>query len=833
MKRAYSFIFILFGSLLSAFTLHGQDARTVSFDADWRFKKESLVGAEKPTYTDAGWRKLDVPHDWSIEDLSVQIPGRGTADSIVGPFSKGAVSGRDGGFLVGGTAWYRKHFVLDKRSVGKQVYITFDGVYMNADVWINGHLLGNHPNGYTSFQYDLTPYLLPSGKDNVIAVQVKNEGVNSRWYSGSGIYRHVWLTTVNPLHVDLWGTYITTPTVTEQAATVSVETTIKSSAGNAPITVLTQLYTPTGQLAGTAKQLVTASQGQNTPITQTISVAKPLLWSLEKPQMYRATVQILRGNTVIDKTTTPFGIRTIHVDAKTGFSLNGKSIKLKGGCIHHDNGPLGAAAIDRAEVRKIELLKQNGYNAVRMSHNPPSPALLDACDRLGILVIDEAFDMWVRAKTPQDYHLYFGQWWQRDLESMVRRDRNHPSIIMWSIGNEIAESADSTGYSIGKQLAETVRKLDSTRPVTMAIPLFITYFNKGKKWEDTYPSFANLDVAGYNYADSKYEGDHAKFPDRVMYASEYFPPKGLENWLKVEALPYVIGTFSWTAMDYLGEAGLGAPRLVKKDPKKAKEGGLLGGSGSDLFLKPSWPIFNAYTGELDLIGTKKVNSYYQDVVWKRSAVEVLVHTPTPEGYTEANFFYNFPDQLKSWSFPGQEDKKMQVFVYSRAQKVTLELNGKVMGEQSLKPKSITALFEIPYQPGTLVARSYTDGKETGADTLRTVGQPVAIRLRADRKTLQANRNDLSFINVDVVDAGGNVVPYVDDLLINYQLAGKGDIAGVANGNPADVSSFQRPQKKVFHGRGLAIIQPKGRPGTVTLTATANGLKSGSITIQTK
>ncbi|GAB3640072.1 glycoside hydrolase family 2 TIM barrel-domain containing protein [Spirosoma arcticum] len=760
--------------------------------------------------------------------MPVQIP-----DSLVGPFSKGAVSGRDGGFLVGGTAWYRKHFTLDKGSAAKKIFIQFDAVYMNADVWINGHHLGNHPNGYTSFSYELTPYLLPPGQANVIAVQVKNEGVNSRWYSGSGIYRHVWLTTVNPLHIDLWGTYITTPLVTDQAATVSVETTVQTPAPKSSYTVLTQLYTPAGKLAGTDIQRISASKDLINPITQTILVAKPALWSIEKPQLYRATVQIIQQGKRIDETTTPFGIRTIHIDAQTGFTLNGKPIKLKGGCIHHDNGPLGAVAIDRAEERKIELLKQQGYNAVRMSHNPPSPHLLNVCDRLGILVIDEAFDMWVRPKTPQDYHLYFKQWWQKDLESMVRRDRNHPSIIMWSIGNEIAESADSPGYAIGKQLSDAVRQLDATRPVTLAIPLFITYFNKGKKWEDTAPSFANVDVAGYNYADSKYESDHSTFPNRVMYASEYFPTRGIDNWLKVEKLPYVIGTFSWTAMDYLGEAGLGAPRVVKQETQKSTGGGLLGGSGSDLFLNPAWPIFNAYTGELDLIGNKKVNSYYLDVVWKRSAVEMLVHTSLPDGYKEANFYYNFPDQLKSWSFPGQDRKTMQVFVYSRAQKVTLELNGKVIGEQTLPPNSITATFDVPYEPGRLVARSYTEGRQTGADTLRTVGKPVAIRLIADRKTIRVNANDLSYVNVEVVDAAGNVVPYVDDLLVNYQVSGSGRIAGVGTGNPADASSFQRPQKKVFHGRGLVIVQPKGIPGTVTMTATANGLKAAQVQITLK
>jgi len=317
-----------------------------------------------------------------------------------------------------------------------------------------------------------------------------------------------------------------------------------------------------------------------------------------------------------------------------------------------------------------------------------------------------------------------------------------------------------------------------------------------------------------------------------MYASEYFPTKGIDNWLKAETLPYVIGTFSWTAMDYLGEAGLGAPRLVKEESKK-KEGEIFGSTESNLFLKPSWPIFNAYTGELDLIGNKKVNAYYLDVAWKKSQVEMLVHTNIPDGSKESNFFYNFPDQLKSWSFPGEEGKKMQVFVYSRAQKVTLELNGKIVGEQTMQPNNITAQFNVPYEPGTIIAKSYVDGMQTGADTLSTVGKPVAIRLKADRNMIKANRNDLSYINVEVIDARGNVVPYVDDLVIKYKVEGSGEIAGVANGNPADASSFQQPQKKVFHGKGLVIIRPKGNAGKIVLKAEATGLKETQVIINTQ
>ncbi|MEO6550857.1 MAG: glycoside hydrolase family 2 TIM barrel-domain containing protein [Ferruginibacter sp.] len=799
--------------------------RTISFDDNWFFDKDSTINAEMSNYNDAAWRKIDLPHDWSIEDLPNQIP-----DSIVGPFSKAAISQRDGGFLVGGTAWYRKHFILDKASAGKTVFIQFDGVYMNADVWINGYHLGNHPYGYTSFYFDLTPYLKPPGQSNIIAVQVKNDGRNSRWYSGSGIYRHVWLTIVNRLHIDVRGTYITTPSVSAVSAKVSVVTTIQSNARKEPFILLTELYTASGKLAGSDKKIIAASGDSVEHFNQSIAVSNPQLWSLEKPVLYSAKQKIIQQGKVIDETTTTFGIRTIHFDTQTGFTLNGKTIKLHGGCIHHDNGPLGAAAIDRAEERKIELLKAQGYNAIRMSHNPPSPYILDVCDKLGMLVIDEAFDMWEQSKTPQDYHLYFNEWSTKDIQSMVLRDWNHPSIIMWSIGNEIPEVIDSSGYAIGKRLSNAVRALDTSRPVTMAVPIFAPLGKKYKTWDDVAPSIANLDVAGYNYALLKYESDHTKFPNRVMYASEFFPTKGIDNWLKVEKLPYVIGTFSWTAMDYLGEAGLGAPRLIKDEPK-AKGEGMFGGGGPNIFLTPSWPIFNAYTGELDLIGTKKINAYYLDVVWKRSEVEVLVHTLIPQGYKESDFYYNFPDQLKSWSFAGEEGKKMQVFVYSRAQKVTLELNGKVVGEQTMQPNNITAQFDVTYEPGTIIAKSYVDDKQTGADTLTTVGKPFAIRLKADRNAIKANRNDLSYINVEVVDAKGNIVPYVDDLLIKYKIEGNGEIAGVANGNPADISSFQQPQKKVFHGRGLVIVRPKGSKGIVTIKASANGLKEGILQIK--
>jgi len=807
-------------TLASYAVCHAQDSRAISFDKSWCFRKDTLTGAEQPQYSDKGWRLLNLPHDWSIEDLPNQKEGE-----VQGPFTQASLGKAATGFTEGGIGWYRKTFTLNDAYKAKKTYILFDGVYMDADVWINGHHLGNHPYGYTSFSYDLTNFLNPIGKANVIAVRAKNIGKNSRWYSGSGIYRHVWLLAVNPVHTKLWGNYITTPEASKEKATVNVQTSVENkSLKQKTVIVKLDLINPSGQVVASQKRPLTVQADSSADLTQKLMVINPKLWGLDNPVLYKARVTLTTDNRTVDQTITPFGIRTIHFDVKTGFTLNGQTVKLRGGCIHHDNGPLGAAAIDRAEERKIELLKEQGYNAIRLSHNPPSPALLDACDKLGMLVIDEAFDMWEEKKTPQDYHLDFDHWSDRDISSMVLRDRNHPGIIMWSIGNEIPEVVDSSGYVIGKRLSEIVHKLDPTRPVTMAIPLFAPMGKRGKSWDSTAPSFANLDVGGYNYASSKYESDHEKYPGRVMFASEYFPTKGIDNWLLVEKLNYVIGTFSWTAMDYLGEAGLGAPRVLKEGDKTA---------ATNLFLGPSWPIFGSYTGELDLIGDKKVNSYYLDVVWKRCPVEMLVHAPIQDGYKEVDFYYNFPLQLKSWSFPGSEGKTMQVYIYSRAQKVTLELNGKVIGEQLLTPDNITAKFDVHYEAGTLIAKSYTDGIQTGADTLKTVGKPFAVRLKADRKIIKAHENDLSYVKVEVVDDKGNVVPYVDDLPVNFRVEGNGEIAGVANGNPADMSSFQQPRKRVYHGKALVIVRPLGRMGAATLSASAKGLQGSSVQIQIK
>ncbi len=779
------------------------------FDEGWSFKKDNVAtGPEKAVFDASDWQKIDLPHDWSIEDLPNQTPG-----SIQGPFSKDAVSGHHTGYTVGGTGWYRKTFKLDKSDQGKIVYIQFDGVYMNSDVWINGHHLGNHPNGYTPFYYNLTPHLSPVGQENVIAVQVKNEGVNSRWYTGSGIYRHVWLTTVNPVHLDMWGVHITTPKVSSSIAEVlSTSTVLNTGKTNMQITLKTNLIDAKGKIAGTTKKEILVPANSKAVVEQKIDIINPKLWSPENPQLYKSQTTVLINGKSVDNLTTTFGVRDIKIDAQQGLLVNGKRVILKGGCIHHDYGPLGSAAIDRAEERKIEVLKTNGYNAIRCSHNPPSQIFLDICDRLGMLVIDEAFDMWNKSKISDDYHLYFKDWWNKDLTNMILRDRNHPSIILWSVGNEVPDRADSIGYVTRRMLVKRVHELDPTRKVTEAIC-------RTPQWDKKTPQmFQDLDVAGYNYQLERYEPDHAKFPNRVIVGTETFPELALENWEMAKANSYVLGSFVWTAIDYIGEVGCGIYGFTSKKGE---------------MINVEYPTFTAKCGDFDIIGNKNPASFYRDVVWERSKIEMLVKTPIPENMFLFKTRWGWADEQKSWTWPGKEGQKMNVVVYTRCQTVKLELNGKVIGEQKFPDKSITVTFDLAYQPGTLVAKGYIDEKEVTSTVLKTTGQPAAIRMKPDRAKINANRNDLAYVSVEIVDSEGNVVPNVDDIEVNYDISGAGEIIGVGNGNTEDLSSFQQPRKKVFHGKGLVIIRPKGGLGKIVLKASAKGLTESLIELGTK
>ncbi len=790
----------------------------VLFDDAWKFYLGDISGAENSAYNDKSWKEVDLPHDWSIKNL----PG-GDSVGQIGPFSQEKSQGkRATGYVVGGTAWYRKHFTLDKVDKGKIIKILFDGVYMNADFWINGKHLGNHPYGYTPFAYDLTAFLNPSGMDNVIAVQVKNEGRNSRWYSGSGIYRHVWLTKDLAIHIPQNGVFITTENITANEAKVKVSSEVeKALGGTSQVKIITKIFGPDGKVYQIAETQTKTLSAVNNEFIQNIAIPNPIFWSLESPNLYTAEIQVVADGVVTDVVSVPFGIRTIHFDAKTGFTLNGKTVLLKGGCMHNDNGFLGSATIDRAEERRVELMKAYGFNAIRTAHNPPSKQFLDACDRIGVLVLDEAFDMWEKPKTPQDYHLYFYDWWKKDLESMILRDRNHPSVVFWSVGNEISERADSLGFAIRKRLVNEVKMLDPTRPVTEGICEF--WDHPERKWITLEPAFADLDIGGYNYRRDKYESDHELFPERIMMGTESFPKEAYDYWHQVEKNPWVIGDFVWTAMDYLGEAGLGNSRLVdtgKTDRRSIPR------------VSP-WPTsFNAFSGDIDLCGFKKTQLLYRDVVWNNSKLEMVVHTPIPEGKREVVSDWGWPDELQSWNWTGYEGKMMDVRVFTRYRVIRLELNGKIIDEKTVSDTSrLIANFKVPYVTGTLKAIALENGKEVASKVLKTTGVPAKVKLTADRTKIKADRNDLSYVKVEITDAQDNFIPNTN-VPVTFKVSGAGEIAGSGNACPDDMASFNSTVCKTYHGKALAILRPleNKKKGTITLRAEAAGLAAGEISI---
>ena len=519
-----------------------------------------------------------------------------------------------------------------------------------------------------------------------------------------------------------------------------------------------------------------------------------------------------------DKTSTIFGIRTIHFDAQTGFTLNGKKVLLKGGCLHHDNGFLGSATIDRAEERRVQLMKKYGFNAIRTSHNPPSKQFLDACDRIGILVIDEAFDMWERQKNAQDYHRFFNDWWQRDLQSMILRDRNHPSVILWSIGNEINERVDSSGLVIAKKLVAEAKRLDSTRPVTNALCSF--YDHRGYTWDMTIPAFALLDVGSYNYMWKEYESDHKMFPDRIMVGTESYAKEAFTNWNLVENNTYILGDFVWTAMDHLGETGLGNSRIDSIGSKR--RGGL---------LQP-FPWFNSFAGDIDLIGEKKPQLYYRDVIWKTEDLHILVHTPVPAGMREITSDWGWPDELPSWSWQGNEGKMMDVRVFSNYPVIRLELNGKIIAEKAIQAEDkLIAKFTVPYTPGILKAIAMKDGKEVAYKQLITAGVPAKIKLTADRNKIRADRNDLSYVKIEITDASGNVIPDAT-IPVTLTVSGAGEIAGSGNACPNDMDSFNNQVCKTFRGQALAILRPlrNKKSGSIVLQVEAKGLPEETLTV---
>ncbi len=781
----------------------GQDTGTQLFDNNWRFFRGGAQGAENLKLNDAKLRKIDLPHDWSIEDLP------GTAS----PFNPAAISQVGGGFTTGGTGWYRKQFTIPATQKGKRIIIQFDGVYMNPTVFINGHNLGQHPYGYTSFWYDLTG-MINFGGNNVIAVEVKNEGQNSRWYSGSGIYRHVWLKMEDPVHIAQWSNYITTPEVSLSSAKVNVKTQVLNE-GDREVTVkcVNHILSKEGKEVAVSAREEPVKAGSSYLFDQTAMVNNPALWSCENPAMYTAVTEVFYDSKLAERMTTDFGIRKISFDTEHGFMLNGKTVKLKGGCFHNDNGPLGSKAYDRAEERKVELLKASGFNAIRCSHNPPSPAFLAACDRLGMLVMDEAFDCWRYGKNAYDYHLYFDQWWKRDIESMVTRDRNHPSVIFWSIGNEIPERTTPEGVEEAKMLKAYVKTLDDTRPVTAAVN-----YSAGDR--DSY--FNTLDVSGYNYAiggDSNqaafYEAEHARVPGRIMVGTESYPLEAFGSWMAAKDHPYIIGDFVWTAWDYIGEASIG----------------WLGYMQENSF----YPWNLAYCGDIDICGWKRPQSYYRDALWKADQLSIFVTPPKPSfpknPHIEPWSKWNWLDAVADGNWEGYEHKQLQVSAYSSCAEVELFLNGKSLGrKETNRSTKFMATWEVPYSPGKLEAIGYDGSKIVSRSVLNTASAPVELKLTADRTQIKANNQDLSYITVELLDESGNLNPSAENLL-RFKVTGPATIAGVGNANPRSLESCQLPQRKAWRGKCLVILKTAAKPGAITLTVSADGIPTKTLNLQ--
>ncbi|MBZ5561015.1 MAG: DUF4982 domain-containing protein [Acidobacteriia bacterium] len=778
-----------------------------SFDDGWRFFKGDVKGAEQPGFAAAAWRSIMLPHDWSME----------------GPYSPTNASGT--GFLPGGIGWYRKTFQLPGSASGRVVSIVFDGVYRDSDVWINGHHLGHRPYGYSSFAYELTPYLNFGAKANVLAVRVDHsEAADSRWYTGSGIYRRVWLVSTRLIHVANWGTYVFTPVVRDAEALVSVETTaVNESKNPATVRVVTSIEDPNGREVASVSAEEPIGAGQSRTFAQQAPVPSPALWSTQTPQLYTAVTRLFADRALTDDYRTPFGIRSIRFDPNQGFFLNGKPEKIKGVCLHHDLGALGAAFSEVALERRLRLLKAIGVNAIRCSHNPMAPELYDLCDRLGLLVMDEAFDEWQAGKHKwikgwnvgvpgtAGYHEVFDEWSTRDLQDMVRRDRNHPSVVLWSIGNEIDYPGDPYGHPLGRdglkpgmldadvlpmiarRLIADVKELDGTRPVTQALA-------------DIQASNATglaslLDVTGYNYLEQYYARDHATYPERIILGSEN--QHSLEAWRAVAMNDYVLGQFLWTGVDYLGESG-------------------------------RYPARGSMSGLLDFCGFRKPVSYLREALW---SVRPMVYAAAREAQPVRGPRMDFGGPAREgrlvehWNWTKDDRKTIPVEVYTNCASTELFLNGRSLGEKAVADRLNPVLrWEVPNEAGVVRAIGKQNGKEVAHFELATAGAPDHLELVPDKTNLQANGRDLSNIEIRVVDAAGRRV-YAGDSIISVEVQGPGELAAMDSGNVLDITPVQAGHRTAYEGRVLAIVRSGRKPGQLIVHASAPGLSPAEITLR--
>ncbi len=775
-----------------------------TFNQDWRFHLGDIPDAMSPDLNDSSWRILNLPHDWSIEG----------AFDVLNPASPG------GGALPGGIGWYRKTFNADAKDSAKLFFIDFDGIYCNSEVWLNGHYLGKRPNGYISFRYDLTPYMKFKNQPNILAVKVDNsQQPNSRWYSGSGIYRNVWLVKVNKMFVDHWGTYITTPEITADTAKISVITTICNElTDDRDLIIRTTIRDPRGKNVAGAVSDVRIPGLSKTDIEQNLSVKDPRLWSVSSPGLYQSVTELSYDGKIWDIYETTFGIRYFNFDTAGGFFLNGEHIKINGVCNHHDLGCLGSAVNTRALERQLEMLKEMGCNGIRTSHNPPAPELLDLCDRMGFIVMDEAFDMWKKGKTTYDYHLYFDEWHQRDLEDMVLRDRNHPSVIIWSIGNEILEQWDSTGLGMAQELAGIVKNLDNTRPVTSGC-------NEPNPWNFIIRSGA-LDLIGYNYHQDMFADFPKTYPGQKFIATETvsalatrgcydMPSDSIRRWPVRWDIPFGAGNPDYSCSSYdncSAPWGSTHTETLKAIRNYDFISGMFIWTGWDYLGEPTpytWPARSSYFGIIDLAGFPKDAYYLYQSEW-----------------TDKPVLHIFPH----WNW--NEGDTIDIWCYTNFTRVELFLNNRSLGLKTKTKDDLYLMWKVPYEPGTIKAVAAKDGEEPFIREVNTSGSPATIVLEADRSIIRADGKDLSFITVKVADKDGNLVPWSDNL-IHFSVSGEGFIAGVDNGSQISHESFKAGYRKAFNGLCLAVLQSSGKRGTITLKATSENLTGSEIEISVR
>ena len=878
--------------LMSAVSPSVNAQRKQSFDEGWRFHRGSVINAEAVNYDDSQWREVIVPHDFSMEPVAYTHDYREQQvewkDWQVGPFSRLSIGDSDSGQTISGSGWYRKTFRLPGESLEEAIRekvfrLRFDGVYNQAEVWVNGKKAAMNVFGYMPFIVNLNDILIDKSNRNTqdeqlvtIAVRTISEGLNCRWYAGSGIYRHVWLETTSHQHLDEWDTYVDASVVEGKSAKVKV--TAKIFNENTTLTngeIKVDIADADGRVVAT-----TVKPFSEAVVSTELTLKSPHLWSDDSPYRYTARISLHTANGNDDALAIPFGVRSISFSAEKGFLLNGKPTKLRGGCVHHDNGLLGTAAIDRAEIRKAELLKSQGYNAVRTSHNLPSEAFLYACDSLGLLVIDECFDQWEEAKRSDDYSNYFSKEkqviidgkpvgtgitnFEYDAALMVRRDRNHPSVIMWSIGNEIAQRSDvPRGKEIADAITRAIKQEDTTRPTTLAVNDYWDRQPQKMTWDKDSPrAFELVEVGGYNYELRRYESDHEKFPQRIMYGSESYPNAVAAIWNTVNRLPYVLGDFEWTAIDYIGEAGLGHA-LERSD------------RGRWIQLL-AWPWYNAWCGDLDLTGIKKPQSYYRDVVWGEREIAMAVRPSVTDGeyedaqgwcWTAEENHWNWHDRayydgpnacgylpvdirpekydnatLKTGvvhDVNGHRSDSLRVNVYTRETRVRLSVNGRVLGEQDVNPETYTATFLVAYEPGELKAET-VKGKRAEV-TFHTSGAPAAIHflpvqggktgLPADNTVVSSSHNDLAYVYLRVVDADGNLCPTAE-IPLDIKTSGAHHVAIAGTGHPYDLRSFRSLSPTTFRGQALLIVQPQEEKGVVNISVSSPKLKEqGSFSIR--